>query len=138
MYGSSLAANVIWLYAGWAKYHKTFNLHTRLLKARKLGLNANPTCVKPMLAVRFIMNFQQALTVLGIEDYAERIFASNSHGELLHLQQYFTLAETFKDDAKWFRDWFIAVVEFAEQNWQRPESVFQHISKILVEQMSKK
>lgn len=91
-----------------------------------------------MLAVRFIMNFQEALTVLGIEDYAERIFKSNSHGELFHLQQYFTLAETFKEDAKWFREWFVAVVEFAEKKWQRPESVFQHISKILFEQMSEK
>jgi hypothetical protein len=91
-----------------------------------------------MLAVRFIMNFQEALKVLGIEDYAERIFKSNSHGELFHIEQYFTLAETFKDNAGWFRQWFEEVVKFAEQNWQRPESVFQHISKILVEQMSEK
>ena len=68
-----------------------------------------------MLAVRFIMNFQEALKVLNIEDYAERIFKSNSHGELFHLQQYFTLAETFKDDSKWFREWFEAVVKFAER-----------------------
>ena len=84
------------------------------------------------------MKFQEALTVLGIEDYAERIIKSNSHGELFHLGQYFILAETFKDDAEWFRDWFIAVVEDAEKIWQRPASVFQHILKILVEQMSEK
>lgn len=84
------------------------------------------------------MSFQEALTVLDIEDYAERIFKSNSHGELFHLDQYFTLAETFKSDAKWFRNWFENVVKFAEQNWERPESVFQHILTILVAQMSEK
>lgn len=84
------------------------------------------------------MNFQEALTVLDIEDYAERIFNSNSHGELFHLDQYFTLAEIFKGDAKWFRNWFENVVKFAEQNWERPESVFQHILNILVAQMYEK
>jgi hypothetical protein len=79
------------------------------------------------------MNFQEALKVLGIEDYAERILKSSSHGWVSHLQQYFTLAETFKGDAKWFRPWFEEVVKFAEENWQRPESVFQHISKILAD-----
>lgn len=83
------------------------------------------------------MNFQEALTILNIEDYTEKIVKSNSQGELFHLNQYFILAETFKHDVKWFRDWFIAVVEFAEKNWQRPESVFQHILKILIEQISK-
>jgi hypothetical protein len=38
----AITHNVIWLYAGGAKQHKTFTLHKRLLKARKLGLNANP------------------------------------------------------------------------------------------------
>ena len=66
--------------------------------------------------VRFIMNLQEALKILNIEDYAERIWHSNSHGELFHLDQYFTLAETFKDDAKWFRDWFESIVKFAEEN----------------------
>jgi hypothetical protein len=84
------------------------------------------------------MDFQEALKILGIEDYAEKIFKSNSQGELFHLEQYFLLADALKDDAGWFRQWFEEVVKFAEQNWQRPESVFQHISKILIEQMSKK
>ena len=81
------------------------------------------------------MDFKEALTILGIEEYAERIFNSNSHGELFHLQQYFALAETLgKTD--WFADWFKQIVEFAEKEWERPESVFQHIHKILVEQIS--
>ena len=49
------------------------------------------------------MNFNEALKILGIEDYAERIFNSNSQGELFHLQQYFQLAELLKQDASWFR-----------------------------------
>ena len=39
---AGITANGIWLYAGGAKYNKTFNLHKRLLKARKFGLTANP------------------------------------------------------------------------------------------------
>lgn len=91
-----------------------------------------------MLAVRFIMNFKEALQELGIEEYAERIWKSNSHGELFHLEQYLNLAEVFKNsnDKEWFSNWFKEVVKYAEENWERPESVFQHIGKILVEQLS--
>lgn len=79
------------------------------------------------------MNFNEALQILGIEDYAERIFKSNSHGELFHLQQYFQLAELLKGNASWFRVWFEKMVKWAEENWHRPESVFQHVLEILSE-----
>ncbi len=81
------------------------------------------------------MTFKEALEVLGIEDYAERIIASNSHGELFHLRQYFVLAEMFKKDAGWFRGWFEYVVKFAEDNSERPESIFQHIDTVLKEHL---
>ena len=56
------------------------------------------------------MNFTEALQKLGIEEYAERIFASNSHGELMHLEQYIDIAETFKDqDSSWFPGWFKSI-----------------------------
>lgn len=77
------------------------------------------------------MNLQEALKTLGIEQYAKRIVNSNSHGELFHLQQYFVLAETL-GETDWFADWFKEVVKLAEENWERPESVFQHIDKILL------
>ncbi|MCK4822242.1 hypothetical protein KA005_41145 [bacterium] len=78
------------------------------------------------------MNYQEALQTLGIEDYAERIFASNSHGELFHLAQYIRLAEHFgKTD--WFSEWFESVVKEAEETWERPQSVFQHILDILIQ-----
>ena len=78
------------------------------------------------------MNFKESLQILGIEKYSERIFNSNSHGELFHLQTYFILAEGLgKTD--WFADWFDSVVEFAEENWERPESIFQHIDKIITQ-----
>lgn len=77
------------------------------------------------------MTLQEALKILGIEDYADRIFNSHSRGELSHLDQYFLLADTMKEDAAWFREWFEKVVKFAEEHWQRPESVFQHIYKFL-------
>lgn len=82
------------------------------------------------------MNFKEALTILGIEEYSERIFKSNSHGELFHMQQYFKLAEIIgKTD--WFADWFKGMVKFAEEKWERPESVFQHTHKILSENLKK-
>lgn len=34
------------------------------------------------------MTFQEALKILDIEDYRERILNSNSNGKLFHLQQY--------------------------------------------------
>lgn len=76
------------------------------------------------------MSFKEALKKLNIEDYGERIFNSNSHGELFHLMDYILLAQSLSD-ASWFREWFVAVVAQAEQEWKRPESVFQHITKIL-------
>jgi hypothetical protein len=81
------------------------------------------------------MNFNEALEILGIEKYAERIFKSNSRGELFHLQTYFVLAEHIgKTD--WFANWFDEVVKWAEENWERPESIFQHIDKVLEQQLN--
>jgi len=77
------------------------------------------------------MDLNEALKTLGIEEYVDRIFKSNSKGELFHIQQYFELAENL-GETDWFADWFREVVKNAEENWERPESVFQHISKILV------
>ncbi len=76
------------------------------------------------------MNFTESLEALGIEKYSDRIFNSNSHGELFHLVDYVVIADALgKTD--WFKEWFESVVKEAEETWQRPESVFQHISKIL-------
>lgn len=78
------------------------------------------------------MTFQEALKKLNIEDYAERIFNSNSHGELFHLYDYIVIAESLSDDgAQRFRPLFLEVVAYAEKNWQRPESIFQHMVKLL-------
>ena len=79
------------------------------------------------------MDFHAALKELNIEDYGERIFHSNSHGELFHLFDYVTIAEYFKGDTEWFRDWFIEIDKFAKEHWDRPESVYQHIIRILKE-----
>ena len=77
----------------------------------------------------------EALKILGIEEYGQRIFNSNSRGELSHVRQYFLLAEKV-GTTKWFPEWFKSVVESAEKEWERPESVFQHISRILSEQLT--
>ena len=81
------------------------------------------------------MDFKQSLEKLGILEYAPRIFNSNSNGELFHLDQYFVLAEIY-GDAPWFKEWFVDVVTYAEKNWKRPESVFQHIVTIMEQQMA--
>ncbi len=83
------------------------------------------------------MNFQDALKKLGIEEYAERIFKSNSHGELFHLDQYIVLAK-MGGDLSWFAPWFESLVQWAENNWERPESIFQHMGQILLTHLEEK
>lgn len=80
-------------------------------------------------------SFKDALKILNIEDYSERIFHSNSHGELFHLMEYSELAEVVQKNPVDFRSWFIHNVEFAEKNWERPESIFQHIGKLFWDQI---
>lgn len=76
----------------------------------------------------------EALKILGIEEYGQRIFNSNSRGELFHVTQYFELADKI-GTTEWFPKWFKSIVESAEKEWERPESVFQHIQKILVQHL---
>lgn len=75
------------------------------------------------------MSFLDALKKLDIEDYGERIWSSNSHGELLHIADYVDFARM--NDVSGFRKWFVGVVAWAEKEWERPESIFQHIPKIM-------
>ena len=75
------------------------------------------------------MTYIEALQTLGIEEYAQRIWNSNSHGELFHISQYFDLAKQI-GKTEWFPKWFNDIVKQAEKTWERPESVFQHIIKI--------
>jgi|GEM_PF-4958567 len=77
------------------------------------------------------MNFKEALKRLDIEDFGERIFNSNSRGELFHLCDYIIFAGL--DDTTWFREWFLSVVEFTETNWSRPKSIFQHLPQMFKE-----
>ena len=77
------------------------------------------------------MEFKEALKILGIESYHDRIWNSNSHGELFHIQQYFQLAKIFEKDSTPFQKWFEHIVKSAEDSWERPESVFQHIFELL-------
>ena len=78
------------------------------------------------------MTLKEALTILGIEKYGKRIFNSNSHGELFHLYQYYVFATTI-GKTQWFPKWFELIVKEAEDNWERPESVFQYIDKLILQ-----
>jgi hypothetical protein len=76
------------------------------------------------------MTFDQALKKLNIEDYKERIFNSNSHGELFHIQDYIFMAENIlPENEKYFRFYFEKIVKWAEETWNRPESIYQHMLK---------
>lgn len=78
------------------------------------------------------MDFEKAIETLGISEYKERIFNSNSHGELFHLLDYIWLAENWpKESLHKFPETFKKIIDFAQEKWQRPESVFQHIPKML-------
>lgn len=85
------------------------------------------------------MNFEEALDKLGIPEYMDRIFHSHSHGELFHILEYIEFAKNYNDSPKgWFRKCFLLIVKDAENSWQRPESVFQHIFTILRDIVDKK
>lgn len=79
------------------------------------------------------MPLRAALKRLGIEDYGQRIFHSNSHGELIHIVDYIHMAQNFKGDLSWFRPVFEACVKMAEEHWARPESCFQHMPRLMAE-----
>jgi hypothetical protein len=78
------------------------------------------------------MTYKEIFEKLGISDYADRIFNSNSRGELFHLDDYALILSCF-DDVSWFRPWLDDVVNHAENTWIRPESVFQHIPRLIEE-----
>ena len=81
-------------------------------------------------------NFKKALQILGIEEYQTAIETSNSKGEMFHLEQYFSLAELAEQNegfAAYFKVWFENAVTWAKDNWERPESVYQHIGALLLE-----
>ena len=83
------------------------------------------------------ITFYDALKKLKIEKYCDRILKSNSKGELIHTQYYFMLSDHIDSrDVSEFSKWFDKMVEFAEKNWKRPESVFQHVPRLLYEAMS--
>lgn len=80
------------------------------------------------------MNFKEALKVLNIEDFGERIFNSNSRGELFHLGDYVTAAQILQEVnvVDNFREEFLKVIKYAEKNLDRPETIFQHAPRIIL------
>lgn len=79
-------------------------------------------------------DFEDAIKLLELDDYRIRIFESNSRGELFHLEDFVMLAKCFGHNPTLraeFKIHFRKIVSYAEENWDRPESVFQHIPKIL-------
>ena len=82
------------------------------------------------------MTFKEALKKLDIEEYGERIFNSNSHGELFHLADYILLAEIIdKKTIPIFKKCFEEIVKYSEKHWKRPESIFQHILTVIYKEI---
>jgi len=82
------------------------------------------------------MTFEDVCKELGIAEYTQAIFSSNSHGELMHLSDYTTFLEIHREH-EWFcelfPDWFKETVELAEKHWERPASVYQHMPKLFMD-----
>ena len=81
------------------------------------------------------MTFNEALKKLNIEYYGERIWKSNSHGELFHLDQYIQLADyILVEDTSWFREWFECVLKELNND----QLVFQMVLTVLEYQLQSK
>ena len=78
------------------------------------------------------MTYEEAIKKLGLERYSQRIINSNSHGELFHLLDYIRLAEEIPPEYyEWLNTAIDKIVNWAENTWDRPDSIFQHINKQL-------
>lgn len=86
---------------------------------------------KPV-AAKPVTTFDEAIKVLEIEEYRERICNSNSHGELSHLADYIHQAQGIRNisEVLFFKAAFVSIVQWCEKNWTRPESCFQHMPKL--------
>lgn len=82
------------------------------------------------------MKFRQALEVLDILEYGDRIWNSHSKGDLFHIQSYIDLAiyinsienkQEQKAVVAIFKKNFVAFVNYAYNKWKRPQSVYQHV-----------
>jgi hypothetical protein len=49
------------------------------------------------------------------------------------LFDYTQIATALGENAGWFAEWFEKAIDYAEKNWSRPESVFQHIPRLMAE-----
>ncbi len=84
------------------------------------------------------MSFQESLKILGLESYESRIVNSNSHGELFNIADYVWLADSAKkvNDPMYVEFLKIVIkccIEFCEKNWSRPESMWQHMPRLIDE-----
>lgn len=77
------------------------------------------------------MNFNDVCKRLGIEDYSEAIFNSNSRGGLSHLMDYNKWADIIPDDNSSFRKCFLWALDWSNKNSKNPSAMFQHIDSAI-------
>lgn len=90
-------------------------------------------CIQPNPNRKKRPSFEELCKNLGIEDYCEAIFYSNSRGELYHIGWYYDMWQVVKkhpNNKKVFREIFDLAVDHANKTWGRPQSVFQHMDKM--------
>ena len=77
-------------------------------------------------------SFKDICTILGIPEYTEAIFNSNSRGELFHTKDYYELAKRLNGrDPAIFVKCFKHYDEIAKRTWQRPQSWYQYLADCL-------
>lgn len=101
-----------------------------------------------------ITNPRQAFELMGIPELHDRAFHSNSHGELFHMMDYIQLAryavtnrsvmEGMTDDIMEMVSlhvmgaYITSVIEWTDANWERPDSAFQHMPRLVSDMFSLK
>jgi len=81
-----------------------------------------------------IETFGEATKFLNIQKYEDRIMNSSSTGELFFIVDYINLANHWKRNnfnVVEFSKLIDDIVKHAEDTWKRPESVFQHMPKMI-------
>ena len=105
------------------------------------------------------MTDYEAFELMGISHLHGRAFHSNSHGELFHMMDYVEIAQRAQDTGKELAkestiaevtdeqhvslhlmvvgQLIVFVVEFADKHWDRPDTVFQHMPRMMRELLAK-
>ena len=78
------------------------------------------------------ITIEDCFKFLRIHDHYEMAYKSNSYGETFHLLQYYDLCLLISNNninINIFKEWFDYTIEYVNNNWKRPISIYQHVYK---------